>query len=596
MLKTAKTDTAKVKLYYQMAMRYVFNNPDSCQLYGEKILAIGLKNDNQWAQGVGHLIIGDAYFSRSELTLTLEHYLAALNILEQIKPQPKELGTLYGQIISAYVEMTDYKSGEEYAEKCINVYKTQKNNKGLVGAYNNIGDLYDKEKKYDIALAYYQKALKIAKDDENLFSLAIASFNIGSVYRRQGKQKEAFSYITEALALSRRIDDTEGIIYNYTELGHLYFSKQDFNTAIIYTDSAIMGTQSYDNMQLLKDAYMLKSNIFEKKGQFDSTYFYFKKSTALKDSLYNEFSQKLVYSLTTNQKIHSLQQEALTNEQILSKQIQANQFLAIVGLILFGALLFLFLLNRQKVKHNQLLQDKNTQIESQKEALAKLNADKDKLISIISHDLRSPINQLKSILNLLNDKIISQNDFLKIIQKFNNQVDTLSENLENILSWAAAQMKGKAVQKEQLNVESYVKQISQLYEPALAQKDIAMNIEIPTDLQIHIDKEHLNIALRNIIGNAIKFSHQASSINVSAGEKTEHIFIRVSDKGVGMSDEQLENLFNSHKTMSSIGTLKEVGTGIGLKLSKEFIEKSGGSLEVYSEVGKGSTFTILMPK
>lgn len=596
LLKKPISDTLQVRICYKLALKYIYNSPDTCQLYGEKILKIAEKNENVWAKGVAYLIIGDAHFSRSELTTTLQYYLDAVNILERVQPVPKELATLYAQIISLYVELQQYNAGEEYAQKCIALQKKFNNLAGLASAYNNTGDLYEKQKKLDDAAQNYAEALVLGTKLNMPYSIAIANFNLGSVSRQQGKIQAAFQYIDKAMLQSKALADWEGVIYNDLEYGRLYFAEKKYPIALQYADSALSLSIKYENKKLQRDAYQLKSDIFEEKKDIDSAYFYVKQAKIVNDSIYNEFHQKLIFSLTTNQKIHSLEQQALLNQQALNKQIQTTNILIIIGLILSGALLTLFLLHYQKRKHNALLQSKNEQIELQKTELETLNGTKDKILSVISHDLRAPINQIKSLLHLLHQDVISPAEFLAITEKFYSQVDCLSDNLENLLHWAYSQMRGANVQKQALKVANYVQQIAYLYEAALSQKNINLTWNVPQDLEIYADKEHLKVALRNIVGNAIKFSHKDGAIFISAGEKAGHTFITIADKGMGMTKMQLQHLFSDQETMSSLGTFNEGGAGVGLKLSKDFIEKCGGRLEVQSEAGEGTSFTIFMPK
>ncbi len=594
-LATTTKDTTQVRVCSRIAMSYMYNKQDSAEFYGKKILSIAESTHNKWAEGVGYTVIGTSYFTRSEFTQSLAYFLKAINILEQIQPHTLDLARAYAQITSAYAELTDYKSGKEYGEKCINLYNTLNEKKLAAGAYNNVGNLYEKQKKYDKAETYYRKALDISREHDIKFHLALSYFNMGAILSKQGRIAESFAYIRQATISSRAIEDTEGMIYNYLELGHLYLLQNKLDSALLYADSASVVMQDYENLKLLEDCYRMKSEVFEKKGNIDSAYVYFKKSTALHDSLYNEFSQKLVYSLTTNQKINSLQEQSLLREQALNQQIIKNQVLLIMGICLLLVLLTLFFFNRQKIKHNNRLQAQNEQIEAQKEELSLLNSNKDKLISIMSHDLRSPINQMKGLLSLLNNKLISPEQFLAITQKFNNQVDALSDNLENILQWVHAQMRGKYLNKEHFMLVKVVESVAKLYEQALYQKNVHLKMLIPPDFKIFMDKEHLKLALRNLIGNALKFSHENSEIVIEALENDRFYLVKIIDKGLGMSQEQVYKILNNQESISTLGTLKETGTGVGLKLTKEFIEKSKGKLDIESEVGKGTCFTIFMP-
>lgn len=588
-LSTAKTDSQRVILCWRLSIKYEFNSPDTCEMYGNQVLEIASNKKYTWFKGIGDMIKGDAAFSRSSFTDALQYYLQALNLLQNTQPIPNELPILYGKILSLYSELKDYRSGEEYANKNIAMLKQLNQQHLLASAYNNAGDLYEKKGALDTAKTYYLEAVKLAQQKNITLSLAIGNYNLASVHRKQGKLQEAFNYLKQAFVASRAIEDTEGLIYDYIELGRLYLAQQEVNKALIYADSAIIEVKKYGNLQLEKDAYYLKSDIFDDMPNTDSAYFYYKKANVLKDSLYNEFSQKLVTSLTTNQKILHL-------EELNDKQTKNNKTLMIVGGILAVALIMILLLHLQKTKHNKLLQAQNKQIEEQKAALASLNQNKDKLISIMSHDLRSPINQIKSLLHLLNANFISQSDFLALMQRFHHQVDALADNLENILQWVHAQMRGKEIYKELFDIESVIKPVIHLYETALQQKNLQLTLSIPTNFPVYLDKEHLKIALRNLLGNAIKFSHQGGEISIKVYKEADNTIIKVMDNGLGMNEEQVKNLFNGKKSVSTLGTLKEEGTGIGLKLTKEFIEKSGGRLEVSSQVFKGSIFSIIIPQ
>lgn len=594
-LKNCQSDSLKIELYYKIGKNHIYNAPDSSLYYGKKILDLLKGKSNKRAEGLAYYLQGNGHFGHSDLSAAIQCYLMAINTMEQIKPEPNELIGLYGQITTAYAESSDYKSGEEYTQKCISLSEKQQDIDGISVGYNNYGDLLDKQGRYEEALIYYQKSLELAKKANKKLGMAVANYNIGYVYRILEKRQLAEGYIAEAMQLSKEANDVEGIIYNYIELSHLAFSENQSQQALKYVDSACWHIKEYDNKKLKKEAYLLKSDIYQSQGAYDSAYIYLKIGNVIKDSIFNAFRQKLVHTLTTNQKIQSLQQKAILNQNDLNRQRLNNQILTILGIFLLGALLVLFLFNRQRKSHNDLLQEKNTQIEAQKEELTLLNASKDKLLSIISHDLRSPINQVKTLLQLVHSQNLSQNDFVEITQKLQKKVNILSDSLENVLHWANSQLQGETVNKEILQVEEHVNEVIQLYESLLVEKELAMQVNIPAHLVIHVDREHLKLALRNLIANAIKFSHKGSNIQIMAQELDKQVHISIIDEGVGMSKEQIDALFHSHTTISTLGTNKEHGTGIGLRLSKEFIEKSGGKIQVTSQKGEGSSFTIIIP-
>jgi len=591
-LKLTQTDTAKIWVYYQLSMNFEFRIADSSFYYAQEMLKVAEKTNSKKGKGFAYMMLGTANFSKSDYAASLQYSIQAANILEQMQPQPKELCEIYGTIISIYGELNDYALGRVYADKCVQFAEKMGSPRELVKTYNNVANFYENLKMFDKTIFYEKKAFPIAEKNNLTFSKAIAYFNMGSALRQIGKQNEGKYYIEKSLEISRTVEDIEGFIYCYIELAHLYREEKKPQRAFNYLDSAFVQLQKNHSWDLSREAYLLKSQIFEQQNQYDSAYYCFRKATIFKDSIFNETRQNMVHNYNTNQKIYQLQRENQQKEQKLNRKIY---MLGIAGIFLMAVAFTLFLLSRQKSKHNQLLYVKNLEIERQKEELHLLNNNKDKLISIISHDLRSPFNQLKSLLALLEVKVISPQDFSTITQKLNLQVNTISENLEYLLQWVQSQISGKKLNSEPFDVSIAIQAVLELYETPILQKQIQVETQIPEGLQGYMDKETLKVALRNLISNAIKFSYVQSILAITAGKQGQEVFITIKDNGLGMSEEQLANLFLKTKSVSSLGTLKESGTGLGLKLSNEFIEKAGGRMEVQSQLGKGTTFTIFMP-
>ncbi|MBX7242769.1 MAG: tetratricopeptide repeat-containing sensor histidine kinase [Bacteroidia bacterium] len=595
-IRNSPHDTSTLRAYYNIANLYLFNNPDSLKHYGEKLLTLAKKQQKPLYQGLAHQVIGSAFFNQNELTPALQHFMESVSLLESISPLPKELIAVYGQIITTYAELTDYKSGMEFARKCITLSEQRKNPEGMAVAYNNIGDLLDKQGEYDKAMTYYQKSMEIATQNQFKLTMAITNYNMGYISRLKGEADNALRYIYQSRKISGELNDIEGLIYCYHEFGRLYYMKKDIKRAIIYTDSARILNKKYSNKKLLKDVYLLFSDIYESERKYDSAYYYHKQYTAIKDSIYNEFRQKLVYSLTTNQKIQSLQQKSLENEIKLNHQNKKNDILIIIGIILSGGLLFFVLLNEQKKKSNQILSVQKQQIEQQKEELSSMNETKDKLFSVISHDLRSPINQLKSLLALLSNNVISKEDFMNITQKFHTQIDTLSDSLENILIWANSMFYQNHLAEEEVNISEELAQVIMLYDYVLSDKELKINMDVPENAVVKTHREPFVIAVRNLISNAIKFSHKGEEIKVFVEETEESVSLVISDKGIGMTPEQIQSLFNQDQKNTTLGTMKEKGSGIGLRITHEFVTKCGGSLRAESKPGEGSTFYLTYPK
>lgn len=229
----------------------------------------------------------------------------------------------------------------------------------------------------------------------------------------------------------------------------------------------------------------------------------------------------------------------------------------------------------------------------QAEELVKMNATKDKLFSIISHDLKSPFNRLRGILRLLDMEGLTQEEFLDYSKKLRKNADNLYDTLDNLLRWSMLQMqKGMVTTVESVAIYPVVEEIRKLYEESIEEKEIEVLNQIHEGTQAHADPNQVKLILRNLIANAIKFTHTKGKICIISNIEENKLKISVIDEGVGMSEEQVGKLFDIRANNPQKGTSGEKGTGIGLLLVKEFVESNQGNITVQSKEGEGSTFTV----
>ncbi len=229
--------------------------------------------------------------------------------------------------------------------------------------------------------------------------------------------------------------------------------------------------------------------------------------------------------------------------------------------------------------------------------LAESNAIKDKMFSVIGHDLRSPVGSIKMMLELIlgdfdNYEPKKIKETLNSLSKTTEEVFNL---LENLLWWARSQNGTLAIFPENIELTSLVSGLYYLNKGSFSLKNIQFSNSVEKECLVHADMNMLKTVLRNLISNAIKFTPEGGTVSVSATEEGEFVEIRVSDTGVGISDDNLSKLFDEKQQMSSLGTNNEAGSGLGLILCKNFVQSNNGKIRVESTLGKGSTFTVEIP-
>lgn len=229
--------------------------------------------------------------------------------------------------------------------------------------------------------------------------------------------------------------------------------------------------------------------------------------------------------------------------------------------------------------------------------LKKINLQKDRILSIISHDLKTPFNSIIGFSELLSG-IIHDGD-LGQMEKYADIIHRSSlkamDLLTNLIEWSMSQNGKKDFKPETLELVDTLKEVVFLFSDIVEKKSLTITQETPLELLAFADKSMMETVLRNLISNAIKFSKPGGIIGISAKKKQGEITIKVSDNGVGMSKSSLEKLFHLSLNPSTPGTLNETGTGLGLILCKDFIDAHGGNIWIESAVGKGSLVTFAIP-
>jgi two-component system, sensor histidine kinase and response regulator len=247
--------------------------------------------------------------------------------------------------------------------------------------------------------------------------------------------------------------------------------------------------------------------------------------------------------------------------------------------------------------HLDLLQSKR-KIAEQASLLQSNNAFKDRLFSIIGHDLRSPLSSIKFTIDMIKSGVIELGDdfFHELIDQLAKTTDEAFTLLENLLGWAKSQSGNLPVVPEEFSLKEMAESIARLQKLNISNKNIELILDINENLNVYADNQMINTVLRNLLSNAIKFTPNGGKIQILATKTNDHsVQVSVVDSGVGISEENMKRLFNNTNPLKTYGTNNEAGSGLGLILCKDFVEKNGGTLKVRSEESKGSTFSFNMP-
>lgn len=297
--------------------------------------------------------------------------------------------------------------------------------------------------------------------------------------------------------------------------------------------------------------------------------------------IYNEFLEKLFNNKNKE-----------TCEVILSIKDKSPIYMCLTGVVIENG-------NQCLIIMNDITNLKLTEAElnQKNEQLILADADKNRFISILAHDLKSPFNALLGYLDLLSENLRTYNldEIEKRLFIVNNSATGAFLLIDDILMWARSQSGKLPYDPEVYNFKNVCIDVVEILKPNAISKNIAINILIQHELTVFADIDMLKTILRNLVSNAIKFTKAGGYINIDAKKNNNIITISVSDNGMGIAPNAIVNLFDKQKTQTTNGTSNECGTGLGLVLCNDFVEKHGGKIWVESQLGKGSDFKFTMP-
>lgn len=639
-----KVELEKVILLNELSFAYWNVSPDKGLHYANMAYSLAIKENSKKDIARSLQNKGVNYWAKSEFQLALDNYKKSLKIFEEINnlegisalcsnlgavyldindyenalkynfrslkiSEEKGLTDIYiiaiSNISTIYLAQKNYPKALEYVQESINVSEKHSKTGNLATQLNTLGEIYKFQKDYKKAIYTYKNALKLFRETKNSYGTTVCLYNIGNAEYQLKNYVSAIAYLEESLTISNKINDQIGVLLANQSIGLVNKEQQEYDTALTYYNKAFQLAVKLDSKEEKLELYKNYADLYKTTGKFDKSMSFLENYISLKDSINSENSSKQIAEIQTKYDSEKKEKEnelLRKNSEIQNLAIakQTNLRNSFIGVSLLVILLIIILLNRFAIKKkaNHLLVLKNEVISNQRDELKEINSTKDKFFSIISHDLRSPFNNILGLSNLLVEDYDSFDDDQKreIIIALNKSSQSAYDLLANLLTWAQSQTGRIKINKKRLNLKELVETSIAPYKYNASAKNIAIVSTIPSDIYLLIDQNNAVIAIGNLVNNAIKFTPEGGKITINYHEDKDTVMLHIIDTGVGMTSELIEKLFRIDENISTKGTNDEEGTGLGLILSKEFIVKNGGDITVKSELGKGSEFIISLPK
>jgi signal transduction histidine kinase len=577
-------------------------------LYYRKAYEEFIKLQNNTEIGNCALMMGNLYYDLANYSEAYFYYLQSLNAYEK-EDDRLGMARMENNLGNVSDEMGRMEEAEKHYRKAYEIYKEYGLSNEVYGALTNMGMIFYKRELYDSALIYYQEVMNQQDPDsiaspQQRYILSIVYNNSALAHHDQGEQQLALEYYQKSLDLALRGNDelTAGSVF--VNLGSLYGEMEEEDSALFYLHRALQIARNREFRSLELEVYEELAKLHASNGSYASAYNWMVRYDTLYKALFNEDQSKEIMRLRSmyEQEISEQEIQQLQSESQLQKMLNK---LFIVFIVIIVALAVIIAVNlRSKKRTNQMLAERNLQIsnaisklsESENE-LQKLNKSKDRIFSVVAHDLRNPVAAVTGFSELLYDNfeqfpVETQKEYLLQILQGTQRIQNL---LENLLIWARSQMKAVKYEPEMLVMRDLLNECIREMKANIDHKKVDCILEIESDCVVFADKGMMNTVFRNLVINAIKFSFPGGKIRISSEAASKGCTIRVSDEGIGIQPEIQEKLFRPNEVISTPGTTGESGSGLGLLICKEFIERNQGTIQVESEPGNGSTFVVSLP-
>ncbi|MCV9386495.1 ATP-binding protein [Reichenbachiella ulvae] len=545
--------------------------------------------------------ISGAISKQGKHTESIEKSLEAMKIAEAIQ----DTFSLYDAATNIGIDMyylEEMEKSLEYFALSAEYVKnfrseTYKSKHQFANALMNVALLEAELGRTENEIQTYYTVAGLFKELGDPRNYGLTLFNMGKSFYDFQEYDSATKYFDESLQIFQKHKWTSAESDVLTSWSNLLFDLEDYEAALKNTYRSLYLARQTNNTLQIQFAYNMLQKLHAANGYFDSAYYYQGKYQELlnesRELEKQEYADDLLAKYETEKKeqqIAQLEQENQIKELEAARQRQLKTFSIVGAVLLLLAIGLLYTRYRDKNKTNQLLDVKNQE-------LARLNTTKDRLFSIISHDLKSPLSSFHSITSSLysNWDHLEKEQLKDFILSMRDSSADLKGMMNNLLKWALAQSDQLKYEPVVTNPSSIIAEVTRELKTLADLKEISIELNAE-DIEIEADRDFLQIVFRNLLSNAMKFSEMKSKIEVMVEEQERDKLISIRDYGVGMEQHQVEDLMGGKITAHEIQNSDQKGTGLGLVLCRELLEKMNARMEVKSELGQGTTFRLVFPK
>jgi signal transduction histidine kinase/DNA-binding NarL/FixJ family response regulator/HPt (histidine-containing phosphotransfer) domain-containing protein len=484
---------------------------------------------------------GNIYRDLGDLSNASKYFQWALEINEQLGDELSQSAVLIS-ISNLHFDLYDYENALEYAKRCLQIFIKYDDKKRLISVYHTLGNIYLKQEVYNLAIINFKRSLVLS--EPNTVGHMLANSGIGKVYYKEKMFEKAQKYLRLVIQQAKELSNFEGIIISEFYLGRISLDEKDYKNALVHFDIAFDLANEHFRKHDVMSIHEMYAKVYEKMGDIVEAYENLKKFEKLKEEIFQQ---------NTFNKLRNLQ---------LRHEIE-------------------FAVKEKEVA----------------EQSAKL---KQEFIANMSHEIRTPMNAIVGMTRLLQEKNprVDQSKYLDAITQ---SADNLLVIINDILDFSKIEAGKITIESVSFSLKQILKNVVTLLRFKAIEKGIDIRFDFTENVPEHLigDPTRLTQVLMNLAGNAVKFTEKGSVQIVCRNVELEGDCVKMAfdviDTGIGISEEYVGKIFESFTQAGTDVARKFGGTGLGLTISKQLVELMGGSVEVKSKIGEGTTFTFILP-
>lgn len=611
--------------YINMGIAYgIQSKVDSAMYYF--LLANNKAVKSNYPLGIGRSLadIGFAYDRLDNKQESIKYYLQALKIFGKVN-YTAGINQCYINIGSIYHDLGKYDLSITYYKQCLKTYAAAKDHIGIAYIKYTIGNCYQELKRDDEALKLLTQSLATRDSIGDVNGSALVRRAMGLAYFHQKKYDKAISYLERALKDMRTLNDKYQEDAIMMSLADVYLGMKNFEAVEKYALLGLNIGYEINSKTAVSLALEKLVAVYKNRGQINKAFQYQTEYIAVQDSIASEKALKDV-TLTEVARVREENVQLEKHNEVISTENSTNlsrinkfsSVLVVIFVVLASVVLLLVLVYRQNLAkqainrvlvkqkeeiasiNNELAvlnQDLNTQMDivhRQNVELGRLNDIKNKFFSIVSHDLRGPIGTLQSLFSIYREGEIGEKELGMLLAKLEDTILNTGTFLDNLLEWSKSQLEGIVINATNFNVNECIAENITLHESKIGMKSLKVVNENPQPVFIHADRNMINLVIRNLLSNSIKFCNPGDEITFTTRLKDDRVIVSIHDNGPGISEADRERLFNLEHTMSR-GTHGEKGSHLGLVLCRDMVMQNKGLIWLDPQLGQGTTFWLDLP-